>query len=204
MIVVFFLFVTLLIAYLLFKAEGSNALKVVILLVLFYASSAVWFSFDSYKGWPTEASPRDDAIILSVAIFDKTNTSPGSIYVTAIPCTGDVSECETYAEDDGLMTKLSPYRVFGYAPKARNTPRIYEFPYTEENRKAFSEARENVSNGGRSTIKGAGKKGQGKGGQHGKEETEGGMMGGDGQENAGIDDAPQIINEGPQDLLRKD
>jgi len=203
-IVLYFLFITLVVAYLLMRAEGAKFIKVVLIAIMFYVSSAIWFSFETYQGWPTNDRPNDDAVILAVTIFDKTNLEPGAIYVMAIPCVGAVDTCEEYKTDDGIITKLSPYKIFGYVPTAKNTPRLYRFPYTTENRKAFSEARENLSKGGRSTIKGEGKgKGKGKGAAPGDAEDGDGKSG-EGQENAHIDDAPQIVNEGPQDLLRKD
>ncbi len=207
-LVLYFLFTTVVVAYLMMRVEGAVLSKVIVLTVMFYISSAIWFSFSSYKGWPTDRPATEDAVIMSVVIFDKTKSNPGAIYVTAIPCSGSVSECQEYSVDDGLLSKLSPYKVFGYVPKARNTPKLFEFPYTEANRKAFSEARDNIANGGRSTMKGMkGKQGEGKGDGSGQPTgiDKAGMNGGpDGQENASIDDAPMIVNEGPQDLLRKD
>ena len=210
-IVAYFLIITLLMVYLLMRTEGANAIKVAVVAALFYVSSAVWFSFDSYRGWPTNVPPQQDLVLLSVIIFEETKKTPGAIYATGIPCVTDRALCDKYAEDDGILARLSPYKAFGYASKARNTPRTYEFEYNEENRKAFAQAQANIEKGGRSTLRvgkqeeGVGSKGGRKGsGDETAEPAEEGARGDDAVENSGIEGAPDILNEAPEDLMRKD
>lgn len=209
-IVAYFLIITLLMVYLLMRTEGANAIKVAVIGALFYVSSAVWFSFDSYRGWPTDRRPDRDLVLLSVIIFEETRSTPGAIYAVGIPCATDRTLCDKYTEDDGLLARLSPYKAFGYTPKARNTPRTYEFEYTEENREAFAQAQANIEKGGRSTLRIGERRDDEEGGEGGREgdgqtaDPGAGVQVGDAAENSGIEGAPDILNEAPEDLLRKD
>lgn len=205
-VVVFLLVFAVISAFLVYTSRGSLVLKTVLLVLLFYSASAIYYSFDSYRGWPTDTRNKRELVVLSVVIFEKTREDPGAIYVTGIPCAVSPMECLKYAETDTVFKKLSPFKVFGYVPPAANTPRLYEFPYTEENRQKFAAARENIKNGGVSIVEGSESEESSSAGQESgdKSKAESGSDAADGQKTEKRDpNAVKIDNLGPEDLLRK-
>jgi uncharacterized membrane protein YgcG len=198
-IVIYFLLFAFVIGWMFLNIKGFTYLKGAMIAAMFYVSSAIIFSFSSYMGWPVEGDNAPDTTVLtSVLIFDKTNTSDGYIYVTGIPCAGqsNIEECMRASKVNSYVASLGAFNIFGYVPTVINTPRIYTFPYTEENRKNFAEARENMANGGRSVMrrgkKNKGGTGEGEGGQEGEGQGGGKSQSGDG--------TPNSLSEGAQEI----
>ena len=211
-VVLYFLVFAAAVAFAFYKIEGYLIAKIAMMIALFYTSAAIVFSFNTYMGWPAPDSEAPDRMVMtSVVIFDKTKTDPGSIYVMGIPCSSKkLDECLKSDKDTSLIGELTAFKVFGYSPQLANTPRLYTFPYTEENRKMFGEAQENMQNGGRSVFRrGAKKGGEGEGnGQEGDEETsgKGKAQKGEGTRNAETIGAQDIFvdNINLRDILKKD
>lgn len=213
-VVVYFLLFAFVLGWLFFKVDGQLKAKVIMIAAMFYVSSAIIFSFDSYMGWPTRDSDAPDTMVLTnVLIFDKTNKSEGYIYVTGIPCSGqkNIDDCMETKKSQTTLGFLSPWRIFGYEPEVVNTPRMYTFPYTDENRKLFAEAKQNIDGGGRSVFKrkGKGQAKDGKGGSgddDGSPTGEGGGQGGEGTKDADSEGEMEIYvdNQAITDIIRKD
>jgi hypothetical protein len=144
----------------------------------------------------------------NVLIFDKNDKHEGYIYVTGIPCVGDIDKCLESSENKSLLAEISPMKVFGYEPSTINTPRIFEFPYTPENREMFAKAAEHMGSGGRSVLRhGKPKNGEGDGdGQEGEIDGTGKAQKGEGTPNSQTEGADDIYvdNEALKGFVRKD
>lgn len=208
-IVVYFLLFSSVLGFLFLHIKGYLTTKLIMIAAMFYMSSAIVFSFNSYMGWPARDMDAPDGMVLTnVLIFDKTNKSDGYIYVTGIPCgaSASIEECMIPHQ----ISVQNPLNLFGYIPSNLNTPRIFLFPYTDSNRKMFFEAKENIEQGGTSRLR-HGKKGKGQGksngtGQEGDSEGQGTGQDGEGTPNAESDGANEIYidNQAFRDVLKKD
>lgn len=196
-----------------YHVTGYLKTKVALLCAMFYMSSAIIFSFDSYMGWPTDQKNAPDSMImLNVIIFDKTTKSDGVIYVTGIPCAtaNDVAECMSPIKNESFLTTLNPMKIFGYGPPSINTPRVFEFPYTEHNREIFASAQEVMHEGGQSFFRRGkqtpGKEGDGTGSGQGEADGEGMGKTGEGTQNADSEGAQEIYvdNKSLRDIMKKD
>lgn len=215
-VAIYFILYTAIIGYLFYHVKGYLAAKAGMLIVMFYMASAIVFSFDSYMGWPARDSAAPNRMVMTgVVIFDKTNKAPGAIFVTGIPCLGTstISECMESDTNDSVWKGIVAFKIFGYEPPLLNTPRIFEFEYTPENRKMFADAKANMANGGTSVFRRGGKKsgeaGQGEGLEGNSDEAaEGrkGGQGGEGTKNSRSEGASEIHvdNISLRDILRKD
>ena len=195
LLVIFLLVVCAIMVYLFFKVPGNLIAKVFCTCLMLYISSSVYFSFDSYRGWPVwynDGVTVNGALVVNIMMVDQKD---GAIYVTAIPCVKE-KECfdasDVASSDTSFFTSyLSPYRIFGYIPVRKLTPRIYEFPYNEQTRKMFADAQEQMQQGANVFLKdkkgklSAGKDGSpqdgdsensGKAGQMGPDNTKGGYI----------------------------
>lgn len=178
---------SLIIAYMFYHVQKKLWLKVIIIGGMIYLSSAIYFSFGSYMGWPTngELAP-DGALIYSIVITEKPDHSDGAIFVMAVPCFGasDITCLRTVYTDPSKDDSWSAYlknklELFGYAPLRKNTPRLYEFPFTQKNRENFSKAKEHMDQEGGSIFLRRGDPGDG-----------GGVAGEGGAEGDGLDIDP--------------
>ena len=211
-IVVYFLVFSLILGFIFYKIEGFIKTKILAIAMMFYISSAVYFSFDSYMGWPAkDVSVPDKMVLMGILIFDKTTRNDGQIFVMGIPCSAATSanECLSPNSDTSILTMLSPIKIFGYVPEKLNTPRLFSFPYTEENRKAFGEARENIDGGGTSMFYKNGKPAgdqKDETGQDGTGNGDGEGQAGEGTKNAESEGAKNIYidNRNLKDIIRKD
>jgi hypothetical protein len=202
----------------LYYVPGKLGLKIHLALAMFYMASALFFSFDTHKGWPApDGVTPDKMVIVGVVIFEKTTKSDGMIFVTGIPCSSfdDIARCFEEEHNASLWTKLSPYKIFGYEPDNVNTPRIFEFPYTDKNRKMFGEAKQNIADGGVSIYhkgqnekegKGKGKGGDGQGNDPNAIGEDGGAHDGDVSPNAQSASESEIYvdNLSLRDVLKKE
>lgn len=212
-IVAYFLIFAFVLGWLFFKVDGFVKTKILMIVAMFYVSSAIIFSFDTYMGWPARNEDVPETMVLTnVLIFDKTDNANGYIYVTGIPCIGkkNVDECMQSSNNEMTLRYLNPMKIFGYVPVTVNTPRIYTFPYTDENRKIFGEARDNIKKGGRSVLRRGnsgkvGEDGKGDGNAEGESKGKGGESG-EGTKGAESEGAMDIHvdNEALKDFIRKD
>lgn len=207
-LVPYFLILCSIIAFLFYFVEGKLILKLVSIVGMFYIASAIYFSFESYRGWPaSETEAMDGMVLMSVVIFDKSSKAEGHIFVEGIPCLK--GKCDQDIPQSPLLAELSPFKVFGYIPTVKNYPRLYEFAYTDANRKLFSEAQKNMKDGGRSIFHRNGKgnkEGNGSGRPSDAKGDKAGYGSGDGTINGHSTGAPEIYidNQSIKDLLSKE
>lgn len=107
----------------------SIVLKLIVITYLFLVSSAIYFSFDSYKGWPTDEKVNK-AFLIKVHIVEPTPESKGGIYIWTIPETQEQNIIAT---------------IFGYS--VSNMPRAYIIPYSNKAQKEFTEAQKKLEEG---------------------------------------------------------
>lgn len=105
-------------------------LKLIVITYLFITSSAIYFSFDSYKGWPS-SDRIEKAILINVQIFDPTDKSPGAIYLWVY-------------DEPKPVTVLQ--KMFGYVP-TQYAPRAYVLPYSKGSKDKFEEAKKQLEAG---------------------------------------------------------
>ena len=170
-----FLLLSLLMIWLLYKSTARATIKIVSIVSLLFISSATYFSFDSYKGWPiSHEHTTEKMLLLSVSIFDETNEKSGSIFVTAIPCIG---KAETCYSTNSTTYKYLPFNVFGFVPAKDNFPRFYEFPYNKDTKQFFEEARQRIANGEAVMMKSKSSRTSGEGGDNKEGEGEDSVKG---------------------------
>lgn len=102
-------------------------LKFIIITYAFYCASAIYFSLESYKGWPTTTVP-EKARVLAIEIEHPSIDSDGAIYVWINP------------EKDGTVSWID------YAPQG-NPPRGIKLPYTEQAAKQYQDAKDQLTSG---------------------------------------------------------
>lgn len=108
-------------------------LKIVNVTVLVIISSAVYFTFETYKGWPTIERQHDKARVLGVIIEPPIRgKSDGAIYYWV----------QEKKREDSLFNQ-----IFRYESPFPNSPRSYHLPYSKEAEKRFSEAQQAIQDG---------------------------------------------------------
>lgn len=201
----YMLFFTCLVSWLFFYTSNKYwGLKFLTLGFAFFICSAIMFSFESYKGWPTDGLKYaiDQSLVLNIMVNDKGPSNEGSIFVTALPCFSK-NACSPTWKDKVLLK---------YFPEDYNTPRVYEFPYNDKTRKAFGLAREAMEEGRSvfldvSSLKGKKGKGTGKEGDETDKDQAGREGGLDTTLNAWADDTQEIninIVDQSKGILKKD
>lgn len=105
-------------------------LKLVVVTYLFLTSSAIYFSFETYKGWPSQEKITK-AILVGVEIVQPTDINEGAIYL--------------WVYDESAETSLFE-KLFSYKPKGP-TPRAYSIPYSENAKGKFEEAKKQLELG---------------------------------------------------------
>lgn len=116
-------------------------LKIITVTYLFLISSAVYFSFETYKGWPTQQSIKK-AYLIAVEIVQPKDDFKGAIYLWV------------YDEERNVNILES---VFGYSKDS--TPRAYVIPYSQQSNADFSEAKRKLEEGMIVELNGEKKKG---------------------------------------------
>lgn len=109
----------------------SMMLKLALITYTFAVASIVYFSFDTYKGWPT-TDKAETGQILSISVVEPRGKLPGAIYFWALEPEREL----------GFFEKLYTYRS-----DLREAPRGYWVPYTKQSAKQFREAQEAIENG---------------------------------------------------------
>lgn len=187
---------TLILGVLAYRVGDMYVAKFAAAGVLLYAAATAYFSFDDYMGWPKHFShsPERDILLVGVFMRDPSPGVEGKILAVGYPCFN--GECER---------DFTEKYVFMLPARQRDAMRLMEFPYTDESRRAFAEAKQNIERGGRSVLKGSGEMRVGDGsGPNSKLKTAGAAdTVADGQDGAESLFAPKILNEGPQSMLPK-
>ena len=108
-------------------------LKLVNVTVLIIISSAVYFTFETYKGWPTIEKLHEKARVMAVIIDPPVKgVTEGAIYYWVLEKN----------RDENFFNK-----VFRYQPTLPKAPRSYHLPYTPEAEREFSKAQQALQNG---------------------------------------------------------
>jgi len=159
-------------------------LKVASITILFIISSLAYFSFDTYKGWPSdERIPK--SVIYDIEIIQPSRNFPGAIYVWAVP-------------ESKELTFLEKMVVYNY--ERRGAPRSYYVPFTKSTAKAFGDAQRKLKQGFVVTVDETADSGGGDSGNKGRKGPEKDKKnGGDAQEY----DVPALIITSPDNMIRK-
>lgn len=158
-------------------------LKLVVVTYLFLASSAIYFSFDTYKGWPSHEKIQK-GILVSVEIVQPTDDHKGAIYL--------------WVYDENKESSFIQ-KIFGYSTDVP-APRAYVIPYSENAKGMFEDARKQIEMG--MTVEVTGEKALQEGKENESEKS-------DENANASMSgsedyDAPSIKIIPPNEILRKD
>jgi len=116
-------------------------LKIITVTYLFLISSAVYFSFETYKGWPTQ-QPIKKAYLAAVEIIQPTKESSGAIYLWVYDAERDMNMLQS---------------IFGY--NDTKAPRSYVIPYSQKSSDEFSDAKKKLEEGMVVELNGENKKG---------------------------------------------
>jgi hypothetical protein len=140
-------------------------LKLLNVTVLVFIASAVYFTFETYKGWPTIEAQQERARVYSVVIVaPQEGMTDGAIYYWVL-------EKKT---EQNLLEK-----VFRYNTTMPYAPRAYFVEHTDENERLFSRAKTALEEGSLVFLDPPKKKdknkgtGDGKGGQDGEQRNTG-------------------------------
>jgi hypothetical protein len=128
LVVILLIFSMLYVAQMIFNK--SLLLKFVSITYLFAVSSGVYFSFDTYKGWPSGEKAGKGFLIYSMVI-EPDDTEPGAIYYWAVTEPPESNAFEKFMTYDFGMT----------------APRSYYLPYSKKAASQFSEANEKIRKG---------------------------------------------------------
>lgn len=164
----------------------SIFVKLINITFLFVFSSLIYFSFETYKGWPSKIKiPK--GYLVSVMIIQPTQGSPGGIYAWVV---------HTEEKDLNTFERLITYK-FDVQP----SPRSYYIPYSKSANKAFGDAEQKMKEGNIVLIDGQGEPSEGQDGQ-----GEGGTKDKKGMSNSG--DAteykvPNLTIISPESILKK-
>jgi hypothetical protein len=108
------------------------SLNLLIVTYLFIVASLVYFSFETYKGWPT-TDKAEKGELISVYIVEPRGREPGAIYFWILPAEDE----DTFIED-----------LYTYEPEAmHNPPRAHYTPYTKQKASKFRMAQEALESG---------------------------------------------------------
>jgi len=103
-----------------------HLLKFISVGMLFFIAGAIYFSFESYKGWPTD-DIKDRIRVMSIDIHEPAQEDDGAIYVWGISLTQPENSIFRYVQE--------------------GAPRNYVLPFTEESASEFYEAQEKLKKG---------------------------------------------------------
>lgn len=115
----------------------SVFIKILAVTYLFLVSSAIYFSFDTYKGWPTDRKQTKGVLVYALVI-EPTSQNEGSIYLWV------VSE---KPKEESFLKNLITYD-YAYTP----APRAYRLKYTSKTSSAVNNALEQIQGGQLVTI----------------------------------------------------
>jgi hypothetical protein len=109
----------------------AHLLKFLLVGLLFYITGAIYFSFESYKGWPTSEDFTKVQVMWTDSVQpSKKGADDGAIYVWGYEVNDERKDIPWYT----------------YSPPVR-APRAYVFPWTEEFEQKTKEAKEKIKGG---------------------------------------------------------
>lgn len=112
--------------------KRNVALSLLLVTYLFTVASLVYFSFETYKGWPT-TDKAERGEVISIYIVEPRGKEPGAIYYWIL----SPDDEDTFLED-----------LYTYEPDAmHNPPRAHYTPYTKQKAAKFRQAQEALENG---------------------------------------------------------
>lgn len=133
-LVSFLLLVTFIVAAAFYFVK-VHTLKFIAVALAAFVSSAVYFSFDNYKGWPTHNKyPTGWVVGIEIREPNQEMKDEGEIFIWLYP-------------------KTIKRSLFGYAPIAP-TPRGYRLPFNNETSKQMSDAKQKMKQGYQVLIEG--------------------------------------------------
>lgn len=156
-------------------------LKIVAITILFVISSMAYFSFETYKGWPT-SDKLPKAMVYDIQITQPSKNFAGAIYVWAVPA------------EQKKLTFIE--KIVTYIYEFKNAPRAYYVPYTKATGKLFGDAQKKLKQGFVVTVEG--EAGEGEGTERGKGKYKD-QNGGDARDY----DVPNLLITSPDNMLRK-
>lgn len=167
-------------------------MKIINVTVLVFISSAVYFTFETYKGWPTFEPQHSKARLLAVVIEPPVRGEhEGGIYYWVIE----------KKREPSFFNK-----IFRYDPELPGSPRSYFLPYSEEAEKRFSEAQANMDRGNIVFVDPAGEQNGDQGKGQGKSKGEGDKQGSENDGTSGGEknyDVPTLDIVTPDEYMRK-
>lgn len=157
-------------------------LKLIVITYLFITSSAIFFSFETYKGWPS-GNRIEKAILINVQISEPSDNNPGAIYLWVY-------------DEPKPATVFS--KIFGYTPLAAE-PRSYVIPYSKNTKQKFEEAMKQIEMGMTVELSGSEPK------QEAETQGEGNVAGQEGTSEKEVTDydVPSLKIIPPDQILRK-
>lgn len=129
-LVTLFILLSILYAFQLYY-QDNLPLKMVSVAILFIISSTVYFSFDTYKGWPASGNILR-GYLRSTMVVEPVNGKPGEIFVWIIEKPVELTFFQA------LVTYKFP---------EENAPRGYTIPYSDEAAKTIKKAQSKVDSG---------------------------------------------------------
>lgn len=108
----------------------SIFLKLIVVTYLFLVSSAVYFSFETYKGWPSTDRVLKGNLV-AVEILEPSDNHPGAIYLWVY---------------DEKREKNLYQKIFHYST-SMPAPRSYVIPYSKTSKERFEEAKRQIEMG---------------------------------------------------------
>lgn len=157
--------------------------KLLVITYLFLISSGIYFSFDSYKGWPSKDPIEDGMLVMSMTV-EPSDQHKGAIYLWVIPTEKEMN----------FFEKFLTYN-FGMI-----APRSCYIPYSKKAASEFAEANEKIKKGYIVMVEGEGSEDQVEG-EGGQQRQGGGSQQSNGeQENY---DVPSLEIISPDTLMRK-
>lgn len=121
------LLLTLTTSYVLYFTKGHLVGKFVLVAALFVFASAIYYSFESYKGWPTE-----EKVISGQLVWAQVR-EPEAIYIWV---NDDVKPPNNWFEEN-----------LRYVPPNRVVPRAYKLPFSKDTAKEYMDAINAIKNG---------------------------------------------------------
>lgn len=152
-LVIYTLFFVLILSLAMIRWNVGLLPKLALIAGSFYIASAIYFSFDSYMGWPAPLTentvPTNKLQVVWALISEPTQATPGLIEVWVLPDVRIYND-KGVAESKKLEAwydHFAPWKVFGYSPKYLNMPRAFDIPYTREYAEKMSNAQQAIQEG---------------------------------------------------------
>lgn len=123
----------------------SLLLKVIVVTYLFFISSAIYFSFETYKGWPSSEKVTKGYLVATLVV-EPTKQTEGAIYAWII-------------EKDRPKSFID--KIFGFTYNSVSAPRSYKFEYTHKRASNFNHANKQIKEGNIVMVDGDGESGEG-------------------------------------------